>query len=712
MTAHSATHTRGIGLFGAGVAGVISILHSVNVGAQTQSTDRASSEGGVLAEVTVTAQKRTENLQEVPVAITALTGATMEALHVQDLKDVTATIPNVQIQVNAGLATAASFVIRGIGIVGNPSPYVGTEVGTVVDGVVQSVNELGLVDRFDVERIEVLRGPQGTLFGANTTGGVINIITRQPTGEYGVYGQVGAGNYDSRSIAAAVNFPITDELAGKVMVANRSREGYYTNLYNGEDIGGINSTAARAYLRWAPSETTKMTLQLDAQQTRNGTDVLLNISNPGQIFYRPDTPYDFKLYSDVPDKHDSDTYGATLTAEWDSGIGEMTSITNVAKWSSRGYQDIDGIDLYGYAQVGNTRGWQASQELRTVIRPRDDLEVLFGLYAQRWHYDSDGQAWVAFVSEQLIDVTLAEQNTNNFAAFSQLYWDLSDRMRLQVGLRASHEEVEMGRENIAFLQPAGTDPFKGYGNLVGAIRQPGDPNNPYASGKESWSNIGGKIGLDYRLNDTQMLYGYYARGFKSGGFNGRISRAEDIGPFDPEYVDSIELGVKSDMLDDRLRVNVALFYNLWQDMQVTDVLLRRAGAALADRQRGESQNPRRGSRKPDGGQRPVPHRRQPGLSARGLRGFQNRRRHAGVRRPGAAVRTEVQRLFDGHVHLPVRGRREQCGAAGFAQWRALGQLHAGAERAAGQGHVVERQSFVEPGRRTVDAVAVGTQSAG
>jgi iron complex outermembrane receptor protein len=277
------------------------------------------------------------------------------------------------------------------------------------------------------------------------------------------------------------------------------------------------------------------------------------------------------LYSDVPDKHDSDSYGATLTAEWESGIGEMTSITNVAKWSSRGYQDIDGIDLYGYAQVGNTRGWQASQELRNVIRPRDDIEVLFGLYAQRWHYDSDGQAWVAFVSEQLIDVTLAEQNTNNFAAFSQLYWDLSDRMRLQVGLRASHEEVEMGRENIAYLQPAGTDPFKGYGNLVGAIRQPGDPNNPYASGKESWSNIGGKIGLDYRLNGAQMLYGYYARGFKSGGFNGRISRAEDIGPFDPEYVDSVELGMKSDLLDDRLRVNVALFYNLWQDMQVTDV---------------------------------------------------------------------------------------------------------------------------------------------
>lgn len=552
-------------------AGVIGLLMSGSaVLAQTQPIPGVAE--GVLAEVTVTAQKRSENLQDVPVAVTALTGAAMEALHVQDLKDVTATIPNVQIQVNAGLATAASFVVRGIGIVGNPSPYVGTEVGTVIDGVVQSVNELGLVDRFDVERIEVLRGPQGTLFGANTTGGVINIITRQPTGEYGAYGQVGVGNYDSRSVAAAVNFPIVeDKLAGKVMVANRTREGYYTNLYNDEDIGGINSTTARAYLRWTPSDTTDVTLQLDAQQTRNGTDVLLNISYPGEIFYRDTTPYDFKLYSDVPDKHDSDTYGATLTANWRSGLGDFTSITNVAKWSSRGYQDIDGIDLYGYAQIGNTRGWQASQELRDVIRPTDDIEVLFGLFAQRWHYDSNGQAWVAFVSPELIDVTLAEQNTTNLAAFSQVYWDLTERLRLQVGLRASHEEVDMGRENIAYLQPAGTDPFKGFGNLVGAVRQPTDPNNPFTSGRETWANVGGKLGLDYRLTDDQMLYGYYARGFKSGGFNGRISRADDIGPFDPEYVDSIEFGLKSDLFDDRLRVNLALFYNLWQDMQVTDV---------------------------------------------------------------------------------------------------------------------------------------------
>jgi iron complex outermembrane receptor protein len=550
----------------AGIAGLM--LYHTPAPAQTSS----ESQEAVLEEVTVTAQKRSENLQNVPLAVSAISGPTMEALHVNDLKDVTATVPNVQIQVNAGLTNAASFVVRGIGIVGNPSPYVGTEVATVVDGVVQTVNELGLLDRFDVERIEVLRGPQGTLFGANTTGGAVNIVTRQPTGDFEAYGQVGLGNYHSRNVAAAVNFPIVDgTLAGKIMVANRSRDGFYTNLYNGTDIGHIDSTAARGYLKWTPSDDVNVTLQMDAQKARNGTDVLLNISKPGEIFYRPDTPYAFKLHSDVPDRHNADTWGGTLTANWKSGAGDFTSITNYADWKTIGYQDIDGIDLYGYAQVGDTEGWQLSQELRDVIHPTDSVEVLFGLFAQKWHYDSNGQGWVAFVDPGFIDVTLAEQDVTNLAAFSQLYWDLTDRLRFQIGLRASREKVQMDRSNIAYSQPAGTDPLKGFGNLVGAIRLPDNPDNPPAHGNKTWTNFGGKIGLDYKLTDTTMTYGYYARGFKSGGFNGRISRADDIGPFNPEHVDSFELGVKTDLLERRLRLNVAAFYNLWNDMQVTDV---------------------------------------------------------------------------------------------------------------------------------------------
>jgi iron complex outermembrane receptor protein len=526
---------------------------------------------GGLEEIVVTAQKREENMQEVPISVSAVTGDQIQSLHIHDLKDITGTIPNVQIQVNAGLTNAVSYVIRGIGIVANPSPYVGTEVGTVVDGVVQTVNELGLVDRFDIERVEILRGPQGTLFGANTTGGVVNIVTRQPTGELDAYGQVGLGNYNAKNVSLAVNFPITSTLAGKAVVANRSRDGFYTNMYNGEDIGGVDSTGLRGYLRWTPSEELDVTLKLDGQKIRNGTDVLLNISYPGEIFFREDTPYDFKLFSDVPDQHDSDTYGGTLTAVWDSPIGEVTSITSYYDWKTRGYQDIDGIDTYGYAQIGNTTGWQGAQELRTVFKPTDNTELLLGAFYQKWHYDSDGLGWLAFVDPGLQDRTLAEQDSENLSLFGQLYWDIGDRMRLQVGLRGSREKVEMDRSDIFSIQPNGTDPKLGYGNLEGAIELPPDPANPPASGSETWDNFGGKIGLDYKFSDTVMGYGFYARGFKSGGFNGRISRAEDIGPFDPEYVDSFELGLKSDIFDRQVRLNFSVFLNKWTDMQVNEV---------------------------------------------------------------------------------------------------------------------------------------------
>jgi len=555
----------------AGILTVLSGCSLLGVPLTAEAQDSAEASNG-LQEVVVTAQKREENLQTVPLSVTAIGGDTMRALHVQDLASVTGTVPNVQIQVNAGLTNAASFVIRGIGIVGNPSPYVGTEVATIVDGVVQTVNELGLVDRFDVERIEILRGPQGTLFGANTTGGAVNIVERQPTGEWGAYGQAGVGNYQSKNVSAAVNFPIIDNtLSGKVAMSNRSREGFYTNLYNGEPIGGVNTTSERGYLKWTPNDTTDVTLKVEGQQTRNGTDILLNVAYPGEIFYRPTTPFDFKLYSDVPDQHNSNSYGITLTANSLTPIGKITSITNYAKWGSRGYQDIDGIDLYGYAQIGNTTGAQFSEELRDVFHPVDSVEVLVGAFLQKWMYNSDGEAWVAFVSPDLIDETLARQHTTNVSGFSQLYWDVTDKLRLQAGVRVSHEKVHMAREDDIYIQPAGTDPKKAYGNLIGAILQPFDPANPPVQGQKDWTNFGGKVGLDYKFTDTLLGYGYYARGFKSGGFNGRITLATDLGPFNPEFVDSYELGLKSDWLNHHVRVNLAAFMNKWHDMQVDEV---------------------------------------------------------------------------------------------------------------------------------------------
>lgn len=529
---------------------------------------------GTVGDIIVTAQKRAENLQDVPLSVSAITGETLERMHQQDLTQITATVPNVQVQVNGGLSLAASYVIRGIGIAANPSPYVGTEVGTVIDGVVASSNTLGLIDQFDVERIEVLRGPQGTLFGANTTGGVINFITRQPTGEFGSYGQLTIGNYNRIDAQAAVNVPLTETLAAKIAVSHRSRDGFYTNLYTGEKIGGLNSTIVRGYLRWAPVDGIDATWITEIRRLRNGTDVLLNISYPGEVFYRPNTPRDFKLYSDVPDQHDTDTISNTLTVNAETSIGDLTSVTNYSHYNSYGFQDIDGIDLYGYAQLGRDKGWQFSQELRDVIRPAAGLEWLIGLYAQLWGYNSAGQGYTAFVDPRGFSVNLARQRTTNLAAFTQVYWDITDRLRLQGGLRVSYERVRLSADASTWVRPAGTDPALGFGNFVGAIKDPYPANNPPTTGQESWTNLGGKIGLDYRATDDVLLYGFYARGFKSGGFNGRVTSAADIGPYNPEFVNSYEVGLKSDLFDKHLRFNLSFFLNKWSDMQVNQVLYR------------------------------------------------------------------------------------------------------------------------------------------
>lgn len=560
--------------------GVIGLATAPAAWGQAETQEPAPEESGApeearrLQQIVVTAQKRAENLQEVPLSVSATTGEMLERLHQQDLSQITGTIPNVQVQVNGGISLSGSYVIRGIGIAANPSPYVGTTVGTVVDGVVASSNALGLSDHFDMERVEVLRGPQGTLFGANTTGGVINFITRQPTGELGAYGKLTVGNYNRIGAQAAFNAPITDTLAAKVAVSHRSRDGFYENLYTGESIGGLNSTTVRGYLRWEPSAELDATLMTEMRRMRNGTDVLLNISYPGEIFYRPDTPYDFKLYSDVPDQHDTDTISSTLTVNASTGIGEVTSVTNYGEYESFGYQDIDGINTYGYAQVGLDEGWQFSQELRNQMQLTEDFQWLLGVYAQLWGYDSIGHGWTAFVDPRNISVTLAEQRTTNLAAFTQIGWDLTERLTLQGGLRVSYEKVKLSHDSSSWIQPNGTNPAFGFGNLAGAIQNPYPADNLPATGEESWTNLGGKIGLDYKLTDDSMLYGYYARGFKSGGFNGRITSAVDIGPYDPEYVQSYELGLKTDLLDSQLRLNLSVFHNKWDDMQVNQVLYR------------------------------------------------------------------------------------------------------------------------------------------
>jgi len=525
-----------------------------------------------LEEVIVTAQKRAENLQEVPFSVSAVTGANLERFQYTDLKNLNGVVPNVQFtqMSNVGLTLAPS--IRGIGITNNPDPYTGTEVAVVIDGVVQGTRLLGLSDQFDVERIEVLRGPQGTLFGANTLGGVVNLVTRQPTGEFGAYGRASLGSYNERNLAVALNFPIVENvLAGKVSLSTRERDGFYTNLYDGSDLMWVNTSKARGYLLFTPTENVKATFIGGSDRIRNGADVAPNISSPDELFWRPGISRDvnFKQYSDSPHINNADLDTYTLNVEWSTALGEVTAITNYTDFTAFNIQDVDATNEFLMNAGRDIGSRQYSGELRLAGDIGENVQFIVGGFFMDLHYDVNTMSMVHAFSPDIITEQHVISDETSAAIFGQLYWNVTDRLRLGAGLRMTRIETELAAINRTH-QNANLHPYYYSRNIAEGTLI----DSWGAEGKKSWTEPGGKLSVDYKITPDVMVYSYYARGFKSGGFNGRITDPLDIGPFDPEYIDSYEAGMRSDWFKRRLRANLAVFYSEWDDMQVPQSVFR------------------------------------------------------------------------------------------------------------------------------------------
>nr|WP_053000060.1 TonB-dependent receptor [Sphingomonas sp. Y57] len=536
----------------------------------------ADAEGG-LSEIVVTAQKRAENLQSIPFSVSAVSSDFIERNHIVDIRDLTGQIPNVQFQPITNQSLTAALTIRGIGIPTNPDPYTGTEVAIVTDGVVAGTRLTGLVDQFDVERIEVLRGPQGTLFGANTTGGVINIVTKQPTGEFGVEGRLTLANYHEFDAAAAVNFPLTETLAGKVTVSHRSRDGFYTNLANGRDLGGINTSNFRGYLKWDAADNIDTTVIASYDRVRNDSDAIPNISGPDRLFYQAPgfKKVDFKVYSDATGVNDANIYSITQTTNIDSGtLGRITAITNYSDMNAFNIQDVDGLPAFLLNAGRDLKAWQFSQELRTSFKIGDSIESTIGAFYLDVESKVDTLTMPNGVAPGIETEQFVKHRARSLSGFAQFYWDITDRLRIGAGGRLTWEKIKLFESNDTYSNP-NLRPDDPVGNIASGTFVTGFSS----SGSDTWTNVGGKLSIDYKVTPGTMLYGYYARGFKSGGFNGRVTDPRDIGPYDPEFVDTFEAGFKSDLFDRRLRFNLALFLNKWRDMQVGQSVYRGAVAS-------------------------------------------------------------------------------------------------------------------------------------
>jgi iron complex outermembrane receptor protein len=538
---------------------------SASAAANAASDAETAPEAGALETITVTAQKREESIQTVPIAVTAVTGATLANQGITNIQGLANSMPNVQVNSFSNSPDSAVFTIRGVGV-NDADPYVGTTVSVVLDGVPVGVNTSALASLFDIDRVEVLRGPQGTLFGANTTGGVINVITKQPTGEYGGDAQVVVGNFGRLDANLALNFPITDELAGKISVLHSGYDGFFTNVANGERIGRQDNTDVRGYLKYhAGGYTATLILEYDRQRDGSQTDI--NFSDPSQLLYVPGVSSGVPTFRrgqslDQPDQNNKDTYSVTLNQEFSTPIGDWVSISNYRKYESDLYSDDAALTFPALETHRVSNQYQYSEELRSTLQANDRFRVTYGLFGLGQQYMLDQSTKLDGFEKGLGQPQTQFQKNWSLSAFSQAYYKLTDSLQVLGGIRFSHERTS-----------AVSTTANSFTTTPGAYSSFTDPIIPgsflEAFGHQDWNNLGYKLGLEDQFTDRTMAYASYTRGFKSGGFTGRIANPQDIGPFNPEHLDTFEIGIKTDLLDRRLRVNADVFYNIYHDMQVT-----------------------------------------------------------------------------------------------------------------------------------------------
>jgi iron complex outermembrane receptor protein len=563
-------------------------------GPQTAPAQAAVETTGI-ADIVVTAQKRAENIQDVPISITAISGDALASTQGTSLQALQGQIPNVQIDNFANTPQSAVFTVRGIGVI-EPDPYAGNTVSIVVDGVPQFFSMGALLDLYDVNRIEVLRGPQGTLFGANTTGGVINVVTAQPTGKFGAQIKGVYGNYNRFDVTGSIETPLIDDvLSFKVVGIHTQRKGWTTNVVDGSDMGSKNLDAVRAYLRFTPAGDFDATLQGEYVNARNGSPIIINGARPGEALYvapgtagmyvspcagsgRCEAPNKyFSANNSVPDESNMDTYSGTLTMNWhNTPLGDLTSITGYKHFKLREFTDQDGSPLFLNDTYRRTVGWQFSQELRTSVALTDTLDLIAGGFYLKDSYNHIQAYRLQFAAPGLLQTNLQDQDNYSISGFAQAYWRATDRLKLQAGIRYSHERTRSAPSLITSIgNPLGSN-YTGEGNLVIGSFTTG--------GRKSWNNVGWKLGADYEIMDDTLLYASWARGFKSGGFTARVGvPADGANPFDPEKVDTFEAGVKADLLDRHLRINLAAFYTNYRDMQVAQIYFDRETSTQGNR---------------------------------------------------------------------------------------------------------------------------------
>ena len=544
----------------------------------------ALAQTGVLEEVIVTAQKRAQSIQDVPISITAFSGNFLEENGIQTIEDVSRMTPN--FSSNTGAQTSNNrIIIRGIGAAGNNA--IEPSVGVFIDSVYypRPGSVIGML--VDIQSFEVLRGPQGTLFGRNTVAGALNITTRNPSQETEGMIELGLGDYDLYEVGGMFNGALTDSVAGRIAFKYADRDGYGENAYNGEDFGARDDLVVRGKMLFDFSEKLSLLVTADYSEINaEGTAIeVLNSTNTPEFeatttaLYgsSPATKdsYDWKINQAHRDELDDEQQGLSFDFNYEFGNGlALRSISAYRDWdATNANQDISvpAIIFPGTTDY-QTDTW--SQEFHLMSPGGETVDWLAGLYYYQEDYDIDesrdaGESLcfptiAANFGDALGGLCLANQqegaaltpfsqDLESIAVFGQATWNINDAWNTTLGLRWTEDEKD------------GDFSSQVYNPVVGFFRA----EETNLGMERDDSKTTGFANVNWYVTEEIMLFATWSSGYKSGGFNSQ-GTAEPLGErriFDPEETTNYELGVKSTLLDGSMTANVTLFRTDLDDFQ-------------------------------------------------------------------------------------------------------------------------------------------------
>ncbi|HWU02653.1 MAG TPA: TonB-dependent receptor [Novosphingobium sp.] len=522
-----------------------------------------------VTDIVVTAQHRKQTEQDVPIALTVIDGKDLDKRNVQNVNDLENSVPSLEIDKQFG-GGQPQFRLRGVGGTDYAANNTNT-VGVYVDDVALPYGSMTQGAMFDIERIEVLRGPQGTLYGRNTTGGAISIITGEPTRDFHAGVDVSYGSYNALDVQGHVSGALSDTLTGRLAVTTSQGGAWQYNRDTGEKLGNRNQTAVRGKLRWQPSS--KTTVDFAGEYNRDKSDglglhLLTSFTDGHGVYHPADTDpratgwgVSSQLASimgvgtNAKPFRNNTGYGAQVKLTTDLGWGTLTAIPAHRHFTRKEFNDWDGTssneaNTYFFNDIDVDSG-----EIRLASRQNGHTRWQLGLYHSAEHVTGGFYSdFTDYTSLANLWKTSYSQRVNTSAIYGSGEHDLTSKLTVSAGLRFEHEVRRMENFTSEVIYPTYA--------LRAAANQHLEMNE--------WS---GRAALDWRFSRQAHAYASVSRGVKSGGFTTYNTGIPDqLNPYNPEKLVAYELGIKSDLFDRKLRVNVSGFYYDYYDYQLQGVI--------------------------------------------------------------------------------------------------------------------------------------------